>query len=277
MAKALPRFRSGQLQSICKAIGDTSDGLTGSEIGQALTECGINDPASGMTKWKRLYAALGERQSSDRSGNIVAVLIQRTMEPARWVGESHRFQVIRDSINEALVFAGLHLTEHGKLRRVDAATTLTEAQKRANRLKSELNRRRVHGDVLRFCTAEIIQKDYFHAVLEAAKSLADKIRGKTGLTSDGTQLVDEAFGIGSKRYPLLAFNSLQTDTEKSEHTGLMNLMKGVFGAFRNPTAHEARIRWSMTEQDALDALTLLSMLHRRLDAAVATPQERGTP
>lgn len=46
-----------------------------------------------------------------------------------------------------------------------------------------------------------------------------------------------AFGIGKKAYPVLAFNSLTTDSEKSEHNGLMNLMKGFFGTFRNNTAH----------------------------------------
>ena len=272
MAKALPELTSGQLESICRAMGDTSDGLTGSEIGRALTECGISDPGSGMTKWKRLYAALGERQGSDRSANAVAAFILRALEPARWAREPHRFQVMRDGLNEALVFAGLHLTEDGKLVRVDAATTLTEAQKRASRLRTELSRRQVHGDVLRFCTAEIIQKDYFHAVLEATKSLADKIRDMSGLDGDGAKLVDDAFGIGSKPYPILAFNSLHTQTERDEHTGLMYLMKGAFGAFRNPTAHAPRITWKMTEENAVDALTLLSMLHRCLDKAVRTPR-----
>ena len=31
-------------------------------------------------------------------------------------------------------------------------------------------------------------------------------------------------------------------------------MKGVFAAFRNPAAHEPKIVWTMTEQDALDVL-----------------------
>jgi uncharacterized protein (TIGR02391 family) len=70
--------------------------------------------------------------------------------------------------------------------------------------------------------------------------------------------------------PLLAFNSLQTESEQSEHAGLMNLVKGLFGAFRNITAHEPKIKWSIPEQDALDMLSLASFLHRRLDQAVRT-------
>jgi uncharacterized protein (TIGR02391 family) len=52
----------------------------------------------------------------------------------------------------------------------------------------------------------------------------------------------------------------------------MNLMKGMFGAFRNVTAHAPRISWEITEQDALDLLTIASLLHRRLDAAIRTPR-----
>ena len=113
-------------------------------------------------------------------------------------------------------------------------------------------------------------KTNIHAVLEAAKSVAQKIRDKTGLTSDGSQLVDEAFGKGKKAYPVLAFNSLATESEQSEHSGLMNLIKGFFGTFRNPTAHAPRFAWKIGEQDALDTMTLASLLHRRLDQAVKT-------
>lgn len=48
-------------------------------------------------------------------------------------------------------------------------------------ISAELARRDVHPDVLRFCRAELVQQNYFHAVLEAAKSVADKLRTLTGL------------------------------------------------------------------------------------------------
>ena len=51
-----------------------------------------------------------------------------------------------------------------------------------------------------------------------------------------------------------------------EHNGLMNLLKGMFGTFRNVTAHAPKITWMMDEQDALDLLSLASFLHRRIDA-----------
>ena len=64
--------------------------------------------------------------------------------------------------------------------------------------------------------------------------------------------------------PALAFNLLQTPTEQGEHKGLAMLVKGMFGTFRNTTAHAPKVSWPIDLDDALDLLTLVSMLHRRL-------------
>lgn len=150
---------------------------------------------------------------------------------------------------------------------------IDEAKERAGRLRSELARRRVHHDVLAFCRAELLQENYFHAVLETTKGVAEKLRAKTALTGDGGELAMKAPSLGQSGMPFLAFNSLSNDTEKSEQNGLMNLFGGMFGAFRNVTADGPKLTWQIDEQDALDLLTLVSMLHRRLDAAVRTPKQ----
>jgi uncharacterized protein (TIGR02391 family) len=67
--------------------------------------------------------------------------------------------------------------------------------------------------------------------------------------------------------PLLAINPRLTASERSEQSGFANLVRGTFGMFRNPTAHEARIHWAMTKDDAEDLLTIVSLIHRRLDKA----------
>jgi uncharacterized protein (TIGR02391 family) len=108
------------------------------------------------------------------------------------------------------------------------------------------------------------------AVFEATKSVADKIRTRTGLKNDGAQLVDDAFGM-KQGMPALAFNLLLPPTEESEHQGLAMLVKGMFATFRNTTAHAPKISWPIGLEDALDLLTLASMLHRRIDAAHVTP------
>jgi len=266
----IPAFNEANLEQVCNVLGDTDTGLTGSEIGRYLKECSITDLNSGMTKRIRLYQALLARQRSDGCANNICAFIQRVMNPVLYVQSPDYFQKKQTEINHVLSFEGLKLNDEGKLEHCKQARTITDAHEAADQLRRKLRDRGVHSDVLRFCRAELVEGNYFHAVLEAAKSVAQKIRDKTGFTSDGVELVDAALGIGKKAYPVLAFSSLSTDSELSEHKGLTNLMKGFFGTFRNPTAHAPRIAWMITEQDALDMMTMASLLHRRLDNAIKT-------
>ena len=147
----------------------------------------------------------------------------------------------------------------------------TSARSRADALRAKLTARRVHPDVLRYCRAELVQRNYFHAVLEAAKSVSAKIRDRTGLESDGSELIDEAFTLRDSMPPL-AFNSLRTPSERSAHSGCAHFARRMLvGAFRNPTAHDPKVEFALTEEDALDMLATISMVHRRLDQATITP------
>jgi len=87
-------------------------------------------------------------------------------------------------------------------------------------------------------------------------------------TSDGSTLVDDTLG-GNE--PLLRINELTTDSHRSEQKGFVNLVKGVFGTFRNPTAHAPRIEWPISERDALDLFSIASYVHRRINDAVYKP------
>jgi len=137
-----------------------------------------------------------------------------------------------------------------------------------NRLQKPVSlKSTVHPDILKYCQEELLVDNYFHVVFEATKSVADKIRIRTDLTSDGASLIDEAFSFKEK-IPHLALNALETESEQSEQKGFMNLVKGLFGTFRNTTAHAPKIKWSIEEQDALDILSMVSLIHRRLDTAI---------
>jgi uncharacterized protein (TIGR02391 family) len=263
----VPSFDETHLEQICKVLGETA---SGSEISTMLAQLNIPDDNPKGTKWRRLQAAFSERQRQDCCGNCLIAFMYKAMNPVRYTANRESFEQYRHELNQILIFCGYSLEENGKLKIQKAAQTLNEAEERAGKLRGELSRRAVHADVLKFCRAELVRNNYFHAVLEATKSVADKIRQQSGLTSDGAQLVDEAFALGKTGIPLLAFNSLQTDTERNEQNGMINLMKGMFSAFRNPTAHAAKISWAITEQDAFDLLTLASLLHRRIDSAVST-------
>jgi len=70
---------------------------------------------------------------------------------------------------------------------------------------------------------------------------------------------------GIVKAPILSINALSTETEQSEQKGFSNMLIGIFGAIRNPTAHAPKISWPITEQDGLDIFSMVSFVHRKLD------------
>jgi hypothetical protein len=91
-----------------------------------------------------------------------------------------------------LSYLGLAYKEDGRFHREQAATTLSEAEARTGRLRAQLSARGAHADVIAACKKELLADDCFHAVLEGAKSVAEKLRARSGLVSDGAPLVNEA-------------------------------------------------------------------------------------
>jgi uncharacterized protein (TIGR02391 family) len=255
-------FPSGDLEALCKVLADTDTGLTGSEITHTLAQIDIVDTDPTNTKWKRLYNALVEDQNKCQYGNNVLSFIATTLQPTRYINSRELYGSMLIDVNTVLAFHGLEFRDDGKFHTIKPVSTLTEAEKRAQKLKISVFDRNLHEDLLRFCRAELLQDNYFHAVLEATKSVASKVCSMTGLNSDGAQLIDDAFG-GTN--PILKINAFKTDTEKSEQKGFTNLAKGLFGTFRNPTAHAPKIEWNLDEQDALDLFTLASYVLRRID------------
>ena len=93
--------------------------------------------------------------------------------------------------------SGLKITEDGKAGRATRASTLDEVAKLAGRLQTELTRRGVHSEVLTYCNKELIRKSLFHAVFEATKGLAARLRVLRGSILDGSNLVNHCFGAKS--------------------------------------------------------------------------------
>ena len=257
-----PIFKEGELEKICRILAEIT---VGSGIGYILNAIKVEDWDDKNTKWKRLYNALAKKQNLDRAGNVVLSYINKALEPARFIDNRQSYLETLRMVNTVLAFHGLEFCEDGNFHKISKANNLLEAQQRASKLKEELLRRNLHNDLLVFCRSELLQENYFHAVLEATKSIASKIRLQTGLTSDGAALIDEAFGGDN---PRIRINSFNTETEKGEQKGFVNLAKGLFGTFRNPTAHAAKIEWEMLEEDAVDLFTLASYVLRRIDRSI---------
>lgn len=262
----LPCFESAQLEAAAKVLGDTGMGLTGSEIGHLLAEIRAEDLDVGATKWKRLYNALARAQNKHQVGNHLIMFITRAMSPVRYVGAAGLFTARQDALNVVLAFSGYRVRDDGKVIRTTREATLDGAKARASKLRSLLEAKGTHAEVLKYCQAELLQENYFHAVQEAIKGLGQRMRDLTGLGNDGAELVQQAL---STKAPMIALNTLTTETEVSEQRGVAQLCVGLFGAVRNPTAHAPKVVWAMPEQDALDIFGLVSYLHRKLDGATA--------
>lgn len=256
-------FPPGQIESLSRVLGEAG---TGSDITRFFTSQEIEDNSGESTKWRRLNWAFLKNQRKCRCGNHVVAFIEAYMEPARFVGRQDEFEQHREAINTILSFAGLNLGEDGRLFECKAVRTLSEAEQRLETIEYKFKGRRIHAEVLKYCKVELLQDNYFHAVFEASKGLAQRIRDMSGVDGDGAKLVDLVFSVDR---PVLAFNTLQTETERSEHKGMAALLKGCFAAVRNPLAHEPKLLWE-GEEDAADYLSLISLLHRRLDESVPT-------
>lgn len=250
------------LEGISKAIGDTEKGLSGSQIDYLLQQALLNNTTPGITKWQRIYNAFVDFQNREHCSNNIFTFIKLVLSPSRYVNEPERFEWLLKNTNQQLSFAGWKIGEDGKQLKIQKATTIQEAQIKAKNLKSEIENRKGHPEIIKYCKAELLSDNYFHAVFEACKGLFERIRELSGVNKDGIRLIEEVFSTN----PILIINNYLSDSEKDELSGFCNLLKGLCGMFRNTEAHEPKVSWTITEQDALEILGVISYCHRRLDS-----------
>ena len=251
------------LEMICNTLGDTNQGLTGSEIHHFLLQANIEDTDPTMTKRYRLYNALANEQNKNKCSNQILIFVSLVLAPSRFVNAQKEFERLRIAINQQLAFVGYELKADGQYREIQVASTISDVQIKVENLKQELENRKAHKEVFKYCKAELLQNNYFHSVLEANKGLFQRIRDLSNIYTDGNTLIEQVFSSN----PILVINNYQSSSEKNEHNGFCNLLKGLCAMFRNPTAHEPKVDWNITEQDALEILGIISYCHRRLDNA----------
>ena len=263
---SVPLFDEAVLKSISDILGDTHSGFSGWEIAEMLARCEIEDPGE-MTKRIRLFEALHGQQLYEQNAKRICVFIEHAMNPVKYVQTPDWFFSKREQLNRALAFQGLFLGENGKLQEAPKATSLSKKVATSDVANEMLANRNIHPDVLAFCENELTNGNYFHAVLEATKSVAEKIRNKTGLRLDGAKLIQRAIQTNP---PRLALNTMETQSEQDEQRGFGNLLTGLFLMYRNPLSHEPRSTWSISKDDAIDVLSFISLIHRRIDSADAS-------
>ena len=270
-----------QLKAICDVLAETSLGYTKTELTRLLQQSKIKVVSDGkvsngytyqlgLNKRDWLYNCLATEINSSHSFTRIYTFLEKALNPVAFTDEKSRgkYSYFLEGVNKVLLLVGLEITKEGKLIEVVQAKTLDEVDRRVNSLQRQLYNRAIHSEVQKYCIKDYLQKDYYDAVFEAAKGLAERVRQITGLTSDGGTLFQTAF---AKNDPYLFFNSMQTDSEKSEFTGLKELMEAIFHLVRNPAAHTPKINWKVDEARALDVLTLISFAHKYLDECHKMP------
>jgi len=124
-----------------------------------------------------------------------------------------------------------------------------------------------------------INRDYYTAFIEAAKSYSNSVKQKSGSTAAPdynlmAAVYKEATGdlnvIGN--YKKQDGSAFSDDTKKNIQTGQQHLSQGIIAGGRNPLSHEEvnELKKSdlFSEKDCLDLLSLLSHLFKRLDNSI---------
>ena len=243
----IEKFDCERLEEIARIFCPTGrGGLSNDMLDWVFKKLNIPDAYHAQfrdrARWIRLAEVLKYQQEHDGSAIKVCMFLEmfrreelgQSPVNMQWLSENRRY------LNEILVFEGLVLREDGHL----------------------YIYRGVHPNVQEYCDSDFINGDYFNAVQNAIASVRDKMRSRTGLSTDGWALVEEVFG-GDR--PRLRINHGNTESEKNEQKGFKDVLKGIFSMFRNPLAHNNAIEWPISREDAEAILLFVGLVHRRID------------
>ena len=196
------------------------------------------------------------------SPNHVLKVIQTACNPQGWINQKEKYESLLKAINEVLSFYGLNVKDDGSLIQTSESSSTVQRSKSSDEIA--FDSRNFHPQIALHGRSHFSRGSYFHAVFECCKSF-DSIVGKnTGIGKSGQPLMSESMSLNGP----LKFNSQQNQSERDEQQGVMYLCMGLMNAIRNPQAHEPELNWPMSREDALDVLSLISFLFRKIESAV---------
>lgn len=261
MSGKIPHFNLSALEAIAKIIGDR---YTGTEISAFFRKAGFPEIVhDGSTKWRFVFSALEAIQKSPNGDANIAKILEILCDPQEFFGNPELHTHILGDIDEILSFYGLSINpQNGKL------IVSTEAKAKLRKRKSieaeVFDARQLHPEVVKHGRNLFIQSRHYHAVFECCKAFDRFVANKAQINEHGDKLMGAALNVNGT----LKLNSLQTQSEINEQEGVMHLCKGLMRAIRNPEAHEPELDWPINQQDALDILSLISFLYRKIEAAI---------
>jgi len=285
------RLDNSVLEKIARILcaNDKEDGKTGVISKTQLDNCfkdykyKDNNPIN-TSKHKILLDCFLYFKDNDSSK--IQFIINYLMNPAIY-GKQYKkqFEDKINQLNHVLIFSGLEINDSGTIREIkEKATTIDEIDKTLQKLKDVAKLMNWHRDCVKYCIREYLEKNYFHCIFEASKSILDRVRKEANITEDGDTLLNIAFGnyddiakgkhnrgaptvSTDKDYrPYLVFNRLDTKDYINDHFGFVNLMKGMTMLFRNIPAHHPKQTYhEVSELELMEAMGIISYIHRKLD------------
>ncbi len=253
-------FSLSALEKLAKIIGDR---YTGTEITELFRKAGFPEIVhDGSTKWRFVYAELENLQKESSGPYNIAKIIEKLCDPQEYFGNANYHKEVLNKVNEILAFCGLIVSTDGT---IISDPTISPVLKSSQTIaEKNFIDRNYHLEIRKHGQKLFADEKYFHAVFECCKAFEKAVKEKSKIKKHGTQLMSSAL---SPKGPL-KLNAQNTETEINEQNGVMHLCMGLTSAIRNTGAHEPELNWPINQDDALDILSLLSFLWRKIDSTI---------
>lgn len=147
--------------------------------------------------------------------------------------------------------------------------------------------RYLHKEIQNVSKKAYMEEDYHKAFTETVKLYIIRVEGLSGGSTDTTfSMMGSVFGKGkkisvTKKYKRPDGTDFTPQTKQDIEEGQKFLSMGIVAGGRNPISHELvrdlRVSGLFSEEDCLDALSLLSHLFRRLDNSCLSHDDGRTP
>lgn len=256
-----PKFSKVTLEKLSKKIASVN-WVTGRQIDIMFKSFRYSDTSKESTKYKRLFFAFNKEYNKNKDHRFVIKVIEYISDPINFDKNAAYHKSTINEINEIILFEGYCVNDAGIVLKTNKANTISELKSRVDSFKQKLLERNVHSEILKYCSEEILEKNFFHCIFESSKSLLERLRILSGVSDDGNSLIDRCI---KKQNSKIKLNSLTTITEQSRQIGLNYMLKGITSYVRNFTAHEPKIKWMIEESEALEILMIISFLHKLID------------
>jgi uncharacterized protein (TIGR02391 family) len=239
----------------------------GSEITELFARAGFSDIRhDGSSKAWFVAQALQALQDGVASPLPVLRVLECLCDPDEYLGRDAIRTGILDDVNQILIRFGLQVDEPtGTVRLAGDGEPVDTTPADDLAAQRSFNARRFHPAIVRHGRRFFAQGHYQTAVFECCKAFERAVEAKSGLAGQyGRALMASAFHPATG--PLM-INGGSTTSARDEREGFHLIAMGVAMAIRNPAGHEVAEHATLTADEALELLGIISYLLRRLDDA----------